>query len=237
MDVADSRLRIFTKRNPYFQEDPQIVTFQLDVAAMRFKEIEGSPVELTGFATDDWLADGFWPGRIHPDDRDAALGFCQQCAEQRRDHELEYRIVHKDGRTVWVHEIVCFNDNLRENSLAVGYIMNITPRVLQERDVAKVMDLKDELFRVVLEDLTQPVNKISNFGAMLERHLASQGDDVGSDYAVALREGLQQLGGLIAGLQSVGQDTKIDFDELSNRLAGLRSQSSLSKPPPTTNDV
>ncbi len=80
------------------------------------------------------------------------------------------------------------------------------------------------MFRIVLEDISHPMNKISNFGEMLERHLSTQGDDVGSDFAVGLREGLQELDGLVERLQKAGRNRDTSFEELSQTLASLRRE-------------
>ena len=158
--------------------------------------------------------------------RSDALAFCLDCTNHRRDHELEYRVVHADGHVLWIHEIVEFDRANPDNAIATGYILNITDRVAQESDVREALGLKEELFRVVLEDISHPVNKISNFGEMLERHLATQGDDVGSDFAVGLREGLQELDGLVERLQKAGRDRNFSFEELSQTLASLRDDRS-----------
>ncbi len=222
MVTSGGRLRELKKQNPYFSGDPQLVVFSLDAATMRFTEVHGNPVGLIGFPAEHWLDRDFWPARIHPEDRAAALEFCVRCTGERRGHELEYRVLHADGRVLWVHEIVEFGDD--DQDVATGYIMNITRRVQQEQDVHRALGLKEELFRVVVEDLSQPVNKISSFGDMLERHLAIQGDDVGSDYAVGLREGLQELDAMISGLQSIEAGSDVGYDELAARLAALRGR-------------
>ncbi len=224
MNATGSGLRVLTKRNPYFSDDPQLVIFKLDASTMCFTEVHGSPEELIGFPAARWIEPDFWPARIHPDDRADALEFCFACTTDRREHELEYRVVHANGSVVWVHEIVEFDDSSPESTIATGYIMNITDRVAHESDIREVLGLKEDLFRIVLEDISHPMNKISNFGEMLERHLSTQGDDVGSDFAVGLREGLQELDGLVERLQKAGRNRDTSFEELSQTLASLRRE-------------
>ena len=210
------------KLKPYFSRNPQMVVFRLDAETMRFTEVHGNPFGLTGFASERWLEDGFWPGQIHPDDRESVLTFCKRCFERRQGHELEYRVLHADGSVVWIHEIAEFESN--DTKVVSGFIMNITQRVQQEQDLGRVLGLKDELLRIVVEDLSQPVNKISSFGDMLERHLAMRGDDVGSDLAVGLREGVQELGDIIDGLTGVEANADESFDQITSRLAALRER-------------
>ena len=226
MNAVSSGLRVLTKRNPYFSDDPQIVVFKLDANTMSFTEVHGSPEKLIGFSADRWLEPDFWPTRIHSDDREDALKFCLMCSEERRDHELEYRVVNAEGDVVWVHEIVEFDQDAGNEAMATGYIMNISNRVRQEQDVKEVLGMKDELFRVVMEDIGQPMTKISSFGDMLERHLSSIGDDVGSDFAVGLREGLQELAELVDGLTDAGRKSQASFDQIAEKMAQLRARGS-----------
>lgn len=225
METSADGLRVLTGRNPYFSGNPQLVIFKMDADTLSFLEVHGSPEGLSGFSIENWFEPCFWPGRVHPDDREAALKFCAECSKDRRDHELEFRIVRQDGEVRWVHEIVEFSDP-EASSIGTGYIMDITRRVAQEADVRSVIGLKEELFRVVVEDINQPVRKIANFGDMLVRHLSAQGDDVGSDYALGLREGLQELGTLIEGLQRAGRNGDANFHELAEKLATLNGRDS-----------
>lgn len=226
MNSTGNGLRILTERNPYFSSTPQLVMFKLDAETLRFTEVHGSPEALIGFAGPRWLEDDFWPARVHPDDRAEVLEFCVECMQQRKDHELEYRVVRADGSVIWIHEIIEFDTSSPDPDTASGYIMNITNRVAMESDVRQVLGMKEELFRVVLEDLGNPMNKISNYGEMLERHLSSQRDDVGSDFAIGLREGLQELGGLIAALRTAGREGEVDFETLSRTIASFRDKAS-----------
>jgi PAS domain S-box-containing protein len=48
---------------------------------------------------------GDWVRRIHPDDRETAIQTMEQTIRDRRDYELEHRVVHTDGTIKFVHTI------------------------------------------------------------------------------------------------------------------------------------
>jgi two-component system sensor histidine kinase UhpB len=70
-----------------------------------FKEIYVSPQieRILGFAPDEWLADpSLWVDRLHPEDRDRVLEETDRCVRERTPFRLEYRMIARDGRTVWL---------------------------------------------------------------------------------------------------------------------------------------
>lgn len=223
MDSTGTGFRVLEKLNPYFSADPKIVAYRLDPKTLDFSEVKGSPEQLLGFPVDQWFRPKFWCGRVHPEDRQAAYDFLVAWAEARRDHELEYRMLDAAGRTLWVHDIVEVRGEPPQETEIRGVLIDISDRVAHEADVKKALSLKNELFRIVAEELAQPVRSISAYGEMLERHLASQGDDVGSDYAIGLREGVQRLDELLIQLMRIAQNGDMSFDEMNACLAGIRS--------------
>jgi PAS domain S-box-containing protein len=48
---------------------------------------------------------GDWARRIHPDDREAVMQAMEQTIRDRRDHELEHRVVHSDGTIRFIHTV------------------------------------------------------------------------------------------------------------------------------------
>lgn len=215
---ASHRVRVLEKRNRYFSEDPRIVVFSLDPETMAFTQVGGSPEALLGYPHADWLMPDFWPQRIHPEDREAALAFCMSQTGAITDHELEYRVINADGETRWVHEIVEFGS---KPGIGKGYLMDITQRVAREADAQGALTLRTQLLRVISEELSQPFNEISGFSTMLERHLSAQHDDVGSDIAVGMRSGIEKLGTLLDQLREIALKGQLDCEELSSTLSRL----------------
>jgi PAS domain S-box-containing protein len=48
---------------------------------------------------------GDWMRRIHPDDRETVMQAMEQTTRDRRDHELEHRVVHSDGTIRFIHTV------------------------------------------------------------------------------------------------------------------------------------
>ena len=222
MGSSASGFRVLDEHDTFLSIDPNFVIYRLDLTTLEFSEVSGHPERLLGFPPADWYRPGFWSGRIHPEDQEPARAFLASWAEVLRDEQLEYRVIDASGRTVWVHQIISVGHDARREMAVRGVLIDVTGRIAREADVEKALFLKAELFRILAEELAPPVRATSAYGHMLERHLAAQRDDVGSDYAVAMRDGLQRLDELLAQLMRITQGSNLSIDELNANLAALR---------------
>ena len=207
--------------SPRVASDPGFVIYRLDPGTLAFSEVAGDPDRLLGFPARDWYTAGFWCGRLHPEDREAAHAFFAGWTAARRNEQLEYRVIDAAGQTVWVHQVVCVERGGNQEMTIRGVLLDITGRMAREADVERALFLKAELFRIIAEELAPPVRAISVYGDMLGRHLAAQGDDVGSDYAVGLRDGLQRLDTMLGQLMRIAQGGCMSLDEMNAGLAAL----------------
>ena len=93
---------------------------------------------LTGYAAQEWYDDPeLWPKLIHPDDRERALAENERHNETGEPFALEYRMFHKDGRVVWVHdEATMTRDDRGMPRYSHGVMMDISDRKRGEQDVA-----------------------------------------------------------------------------------------------------
>lgn len=85
---------------------------------------------LTGYSPDEWTADpAFFGVVLHPDDRERVLAAFTRAREELESVSAEYRIVHRDGRTVWIHDeaAIAYDDN-GEPLYVQGYMTEIDER-------------------------------------------------------------------------------------------------------------
>ncbi len=75
------------------------VTFQFTYVGPQAEKILGYPVE-------QWYETDFWSTHIHPDDRQAALVYCMEASQRGKDYNFEYRMIHRDGHSVWILDYV-----------------------------------------------------------------------------------------------------------------------------------
>jgi PAS domain S-box-containing protein len=193
--------------------------FTLDPASLRFTSVEGTRDDLLGFSENDWLADGFWLLRIHPEDRAPVKTLLSTCDSETEPKDIEYRMLDRGGNIVWVlqHCDIRLRDGVH---VAVGFIIDITARVASENDLKRTQEMREALLRLISREFSQPINAISGYGKMLERHLSIQGDDVGSDYALGVRDGIQQLSDAVLQLREVAEGEGSELDDLVRATRG-----------------
>jgi PAS domain S-box-containing protein len=112
-------------------------TFQTTFVNKHVEDILGYPIER-------WLQNpSFWVEHLHPEDRDRTLASAAEAIQDRQNHELEYRMIAADGRTVWLHEIVNVIVENGKPSVLVCVSGDITARKLAEESMALFRKLID----------------------------------------------------------------------------------------------
>ncbi|MGH2679480.1 MAG: putative bifunctional diguanylate cyclase/phosphodiesterase [Actinomycetota bacterium] len=94
--------------------------------------------ELLGYPPHEWLTDpDLWQRIIHPEDRARAVAENQRHNETGESFSLDYRVVRKDGRRVWIHdEARMIRDERGVPTFSLGVLFDITERKRGDEQVA-----------------------------------------------------------------------------------------------------
>ena len=125
---ADEQYRHLVENSP-------TVTWVTDAnAATSF--ISSNVKQLYGYTADEIVSGGeaLWFGRVHPDDRAQVVEAFRSLFESRNLFDVQYRIQHKDGRWIWLHDRA--NAVVQEEGqlLAYGVFTDITERKRAEAE-------------------------------------------------------------------------------------------------------
>jgi len=107
-------------------ESTKAIAWYLDLKKLSFTYVSPRIFELTGYDQNNWQHYEFWVNLIHPDDKEFAVKYCLIETQKGSDHEIEYRILTKDGTLKWIKDIV---NVIKENGKPValsGYFIDIT---------------------------------------------------------------------------------------------------------------
>jgi len=122
-------------------ETARAMPWNFDLKTMCFTYVGPQVVECMGYSAEEWYAENFWGDHLHPEDRDQALAYCETEASQGRDHEFEYRMLAKDGRIVWVRDVVNVIQDENGPYGLQGFMFDITER----KQVEVAMNLLAEI--------------------------------------------------------------------------------------------
>lgn len=140
-------------------ETTSAVAWEVDFATLRFTYISPQITNISGFSPEQWTDFNFWAERVHPEDREFAVGFCQAETAKGLDHTFEYRMITADNGIIWIRDVVSV---IKKNGKAVslrGYLFDITERKNvedklrhSEAFIRNILDTVDEGFIVVDRD-------------------------------------------------------------------------------------
>ena len=101
---------------------------------------------LLGYTPAEWLAEGdLFVRTLHPDDRERVLATHARTHATHQPLSIEYRLIARDGRVVWVRDegVVVFDDDRRPLYLQ-GYLLDITAE-REAQDQLRQLALYDAL--------------------------------------------------------------------------------------------
>ncbi|HEU5150227.1 MAG TPA: EAL domain-containing protein [Iamia sp.] len=113
-------------------DDLDAVLWTKDPVSYAITYVNGRATELLGIGPEGWRADGFWMGRIHPQDRLRVVEDTIDAIDARRDHEIAYRMVHADGSIVHVLDRVTV---VLDGAGRVTELHGVTLDVTQQRSI------------------------------------------------------------------------------------------------------
>lgn len=127
---AEARYRTLVEKIPavIYVEDPK------DLTSLRY--ISPQVESMLGYPTEEWMASqNLWSSILYEDDRERTLAVDRESTAGGGPFIVEYRAVHKDGHTVWIHdEATLVRDDDGEPLFWHGLMLDITDQKASEAD-------------------------------------------------------------------------------------------------------
>ncbi len=144
------------------------IVWEADAPSGRVRFMGRGVEAILGYAPERFLAEeDMWHRVIHPDDRDWVGEHRRKAIDEGRDHELEYRAIAANNRTVWLHERVFVpNDNGGTPAFVRGLTIDVSDRKAEEQEkaahlaVARVLAEADSLDDIPTEVLHRLVEAL-----------------------------------------------------------------------------
>lgn len=147
-------------------ESTKAIPWKIDWQTMSFAYIGPQIESLLGWSPASWVSAQDWAERMHPEDRAWVVDFCVAQSKDGCDHEADYRALTKDGRYVWIRDVVHVvrDDDGKVDSL-VGFMFDVSERKETEQ---KLMALQKELEALSFKDGLTGVANRRMFDSIME---------------------------------------------------------------------
>ncbi|HEO64963.1 MAG TPA: ammonium transporter, partial [Spirochaetes bacterium] len=81
------------------------IVWEANAETFQFTFVSRFAERLLGYPVRQWCDEpSFWKDHIHPDDREWVVQFCVSATADKKAHIFEYRMIARDGRTVWLKD-------------------------------------------------------------------------------------------------------------------------------------
>jgi PAS domain S-box-containing protein len=166
---------------------------------------------ILGYTSTEWLSSpNFWAEHIHPDDKEYVLKYCSEQTKARLDHDFEYRMIAKNGETVWLRDIV---NLIKDND---GKFINLRGIMI---DISKTKEIGNELnksFNLV----TEQNRRLLNFSYIVSHNLRSHTSNITSIInLIEISESQEEIEQMVQLLKTVSDslnETMLNLNEVVN---------------------
>lgn len=190
--IAVSSIDITKQRNrenelkqkfEHLVEATQGIFWESEPVSFRTTFVSNQILQILGFQPCEWLSlKNPWSDRIHPKDKDRVLEIIQQQLAQKKPHRLEYRLLKKNGKYIWVEDLVTPVFERGELVAIRGLMVDMTARKnaeLLQQVHSEVLDLlvQSKGLDEILERVIQFVEEVIP-GVMGSVHLYREYDQM-----------------------------------------------------------
>ena len=129
-------------------QNGNLIVWRADARNLQFEFISREVENILGYSPQDWLAsENFFQDHVSAEDRTWVVSTLLRAAHDRVPLELEYRMISRDGRTRWFHNVVRTPKDDGSSMELIGIMLDITERKEAEEAVRVANEQLEERVR------------------------------------------------------------------------------------------
>jgi len=115
-------------------ESTSTVPWELDLESSEFTYMGRQIEQILGYSATSWKGMNIWIERLHPEDREDTVQFCEIETRKGRNHDFIYRAIHKDGSYRWIRDVVSVVMDSGTSKKLIGFMQDITRQKEMEHE-------------------------------------------------------------------------------------------------------
>jgi PAS domain S-box-containing protein len=146
------------------------IVWEYDLETMTSTFISKKIENLLGYSVEDFLEiPGFWEDHIHPEDREFAIALSAKVNKNYTNHDYEYRMITKNGKVIWIRDIMNYVFEDGKPVISRGIMIDITIMKEAEKDLNNSLQL-----------VTEQNKRLLNFSYIVSHNLRSHTSNIES---------------------------------------------------------
>lgn len=119
------------------------IVWEADPETMQFVFVSQQAERILGYMVDQWLSSPtFWADHLHPDDHASIMAARDSAKEKPGSHQLDYRMLAADGRSVWIQDRVTVEEQDGQIVRLNGIMVDMTQSKQEEETRIKLSKLE-----------------------------------------------------------------------------------------------
>ncbi|MBL4730370.1 MAG: diguanylate cyclase [Sulfurimonas sp.] len=122
----------------YLLDNLLVISWEYDLAQAKFTAVSSGTNKVLEYTVEEWTHTNTSSVMIHEEDRKRVTEYCTKETGDGKDHLIEYRIVEKSGKIIWILDFVTLSRDEAGKPLKLfGFILNINEKKQEQLRLEK----------------------------------------------------------------------------------------------------